>query len=186
MHLLFLLGAISLIIASVIADPISSEILYWPVGAPQPSVLAHVTYDPASLKSNLVSYHPPTDTHQDDLIRVGLYTVTPTNPKQWSGSLTSLSSLIDDKNQLTFRLHLGPASEAYHVSLALSINTTSDPRVEAVYSMPGTQPHLNRPVVLSPDGQAPEEPLEKTMLQKYWWVLLIIVFLTVSGGGDEK
>lgn len=166
MHLPSLLGALALLIVSVLAD--SSEILYWPVGAAQPSLLARIAYDPASLKSEVVSYHPPTDA-PTDLLRVGLYTTTPTNPKQWTGSLVSFSSLTGDENPPTFRLHLDPANTVYHVYLATSSDTaakTTGPQVELVQSAPGTQPHLNRPVVVSPDGQNTEEVVEKSFLQK--------------------
>ncbi|KAJ5892971.1 hypothetical protein N7504_009662 [Penicillium tannophilum] len=177
MYLLYLLGAISLLIATVAAE--SSEIFYWPVGSPQPSLLARVAYDPATLESELLSYHPPAGS-PNDLVRIGLYTITTFNPKQWSGSLVSLSALTGD-DQPTIRLHLGPANEPYHISLAASSSTGS--KIELVSNAPGTQPHLNRPVVVSPDGSNPEEVPEKTFFQKYWWVLLIVTFLTMSGGG---
>ncbi|KAJ5175485.1 uncharacterized protein N7482_001362 [Penicillium canariense] len=190
MHLLALVGAITLLIASVRANslPASTDIFYWPVEAAQPSVLARVAYDPSSLKSDVLAYHPPKPDHTDGLVRVGFYTATQTNPKQWIGSLVSLSSLIGAEHPPTLRLHLGPASEVYHVSLAAteSASTTAAvPPVELVPSKPGTQPHLNRPVVVGPDGQNPEEVPEKTLIQKYWWVLLIVAFLTMSGGGGE-
>ncbi|KAJ5935669.1 hypothetical protein N7466_005216 [Penicillium verhagenii] len=184
MYLLSLLGAISLLIAAVAAE--SSDIFYWPVGSPQPSLLARVAYDPASLKSELVSYHPPSSSSNDDgLVRIGHYAVTPSNPKQWSGSLVSLSALTGE-HQPTIRLHLGPSNEVYHISLAASSSPSdraSAPKIELAFNTPGTQPHLNRPIVLRPDGQNPDEVPEKTLFQKYWWVLLIVTFLTMSGGG---
>jgi hypothetical protein len=144
----------------------STEILYWPVGSSQPSVLARVSYDPTSLKSDVVSYQPPKD--KDGLVRVGLYTSTPTNNKQWVGSLVSLSSLAGNE-QPTFRLHLGPANDVYHVSLSapsVTQESASGPQVEIVSNESGTRPHLNRPVVVGPDGQNPEQPEEKSLLQK--------------------
>lgn len=166
MHLLALLGAISLLFASVLADslPVSSDIFYWPVGASQPSVLARLAHDPTTLKSNVVSYSPPKVDSTDTLVRIGFYTSTPANAKQWVGSLVSLSSL-NDQNQPTFRLHLGPTNEVYHVSLAASDKATS-PQVEIVSSEPGAQPHLNRPVVVRPDGGDAEVVEEKSFLQK--------------------
>ncbi|KAJ5580115.1 uncharacterized protein N7459_006100 [Penicillium hispanicum] len=186
MYLLSLLGVVLLLIASALADlPASTEIFYWPIGASQPSLLARVAYDPVSLKSNLVSYHPPTDTSKDGLVRVGLYTMPLTIPKQWSGSLVSVSSLTDDDHGPSFRLHLGPATEIYHVSLVAS-STTPSRQVELVPNVPGTQPRLNKPVIIGPDGQDTEEEGEKSLLQKYWWVLLIVTFLTLSGGGEGQ
>lgn len=163
-----ILSAVSLLI-SVANASLSTDILYWPLGSPQPSVLARVSYDPASLKSDVVSYHPPKDDQSDSLVRVGLYTSTPTNKKQWVGSLVSLSSLAASE-QPTFRLHLSPANEIYTVSLSASSTSaqgsTSSPRIELVSNESGTQPHLNRPVVVGPDGQNPEQPEEKSLFQK--------------------
>ncbi|KAJ5498399.1 hypothetical protein N7453_007450 [Penicillium expansum] len=180
-------GAVSLLI-SVTNASLSTDILYWPLGSPQPSVLARISYDPASLKSDVISYNPPNDDQSDNLVRVGLYTSTPTNKKQWVGSLVSLSSLTASE-QPTFRLHLGPTNEVYTVSLSASSTnaqgSTSGPRIDLVSNESGTQPHLNRPVVVGPDGQNPEQPEEKSLFQKYWWVLLIITFISMSGGGGE-
>ncbi|KAJ5683170.1 hypothetical protein N7462_006335 [Penicillium macrosclerotiorum] len=192
MHLLALLGAISLLVASVVADslPFSSDLYYWPVGATKPSVLARVAYDPASLKSDVISYHPPQTDRSDGLARIGLYTSTTTNPKQWIGSLISQSSLTGAELRPTFRLHLGPSNEIYHVSMAessaIATAQKAGPLIELVTSVPGTQPHLNRPVVVGPDGQNPEQVEEKSLFQKYWWVLLILMFLTMSGGGEGQ
>jgi hypothetical protein len=137
------------------------------LGSSQPSVLAHISYDPASLKSDVVSYHPPKDDQSDSLVRVGLYTSTSTNKKQWVGSLVSLSSLASE--QPTIRLHLGPANEVYTVSLSASSTTaqsSAGPQIDLVSNESGTQPHLNRPVIVGPDGQNPEQPEEKTLFQK--------------------
>lgn len=170
MHFLAFLGALSVLFTSCLADT-SADLFYWPVGASQPSILARITYDPVSLSSEVVSYQPPADNARDSLVRVGLYTTTATNPKQWTGSLVSSSSLIGGGHHPTFRLHLGPANEVYHVSLAASSDSRtqsrgSGPQVELVPSTPGKQPHLNRPVVVRPDGETPEEVVEKSFLQK--------------------
>ena len=160
----FILGVLSLLLSS---NALSTDILYWPVGSSQPSVLARVSYDPTSLKSDVVSYQPPKD-QKDGLVRVGLYTSTPTNNKQWVGSLVSLSSLIGNE-QPTFRLHLGPANEVYHISLSapsIAKESVSGPQIDIVSNESGTRPHLNRPVVVGPDGQNPEQPEEKSLLQK--------------------
>ncbi|KAJ5403971.1 hypothetical protein N7509_003842 [Penicillium cosmopolitanum] len=139
MNLLTLLGALSLLLISALADS-TADIFYWPIGASSPSVLARVSFDPTTQKSNVVSYNAPSGS-TDTLVRIGLYTTTPSNPKQWA---------------------------------------------ELVLSEPGAQPHLNRPVVVGPDGADTEAVEEKSMLQKYWWVLAIVFFLTMtSGGGGE-
>lgn len=180
MNLLSLLGAITLLITTIHADslPSTTEILYWPLGSTQPSILARVAYDPTSLKSNILAYNPPkpnpdhsASSADDDLVRLGIYTTTPHNPKQWSGSLVSLSSLTGAEYPPTLRLHLGPGpkSEVYHVSVAASepvSQKSSEPSVELVLSEAGAQPHLNRPVVVGPDGQNAEEVPEKSLFQK--------------------
>lgn len=164
MQLRFLLGAFALPLA--LAEVITTDVFYWPVEAPQPSVLARVSFDKTSLESDLLSYTPPSDTNHDDLVRIGLYTSTPTNPKQWSGSLVSRSSLTSES---LLRLHLDPAKEVYHVSLgapSYKSAESAEAGVELVLQESGPQPHLNRPVVLSPDGQNPEEVPEKSFIQK--------------------
>lgn len=168
MHLQFLLGALALLLSCVLADPSATDIFYWPVGAPQPSVLARVAYDPAKLEPELLSYHPPST--PQGLVRVGLYTATPTNPKQWTGGLVS-GGLFTGDERPTLRLHLGPRNEVFHVSVVATTVTTKKtrtdtPLVQIVPSGSGTQPHLNRPVIVNPDGGNPEEVEEKTFLQK--------------------
>lgn len=144
------------------AHAFSTDILYWPVGWSQPSLLARVSYDPTSLKSD-VSYHTPRGLN-GDLVRVGLYTSTPTNKKQWVGSLVSASSLIGNP---TFRLHLDAAHEVYHVSLSTpsTSESTSGPQLDIVSYEPGPQPHLNRPIVLGPEGEEPQVE-EKSLFQR--------------------
>lgn len=154
----------------------SAIVLYWPVTSPQPTILSRVSYDPTSLKSNVLSYDPPNNIaehNDDDLVRIGLFTSTPTNSKQWVGSLTSLSSLTSNgDHKQTLRLLLGPSNEIYHVSLSLtsssspSNTSTTYPDVELVPGESGPRPYLNRPVVVGPDGKGTEEAVEKTLFQK--------------------
>lgn len=158
---------------------LSTDILYWPVaGVSEPSTLARISYDSSSLKSDLLSYSPPqkslgADDDSGELVRVGLYSSTPSNGRQWVGTITSLSSLApkEGQGQLALRLYLSPSNEIYHVSLGPSsspatASTSDGPAVEVIPAETGPQPHLNRPVVLSEDGQNPEEVVEKTMFQK--------------------
>ncbi|KAL4994812.1 hypothetical protein BDV10DRAFT_144181 [Aspergillus recurvatus] len=167
------------------------EILYWPIANPEPSALAHVSYDPASLNSELIDYSPPTDPSHD-LARVGFYVATLTDPKQWVGTLISSSALMgDDSTQKpTLRLHVSPSNEIYHVSLgstaATSTSSSGSIEIELVADELGPSPHLNRPIVVGPDGKNPEEQPEKTLFQKYWWVFLIVTFLAMSGGGEQQ
>ncbi|KAL4877263.1 hypothetical protein BJY04DRAFT_198425 [Aspergillus karnatakaensis] len=170
------------------------EILYWPVAEPEPSVLARVSYDPVTLKSDLIDYDIPADVSQDltreDLARVGFYVATPSNPKQWVGTLTSLSALRGDETQRpTLRLYISAANEPYHVSLSSDTargSSLKNLQLEVVADKAGPSPHLNRPIVVGPDGKNPEDEAEKTLFQKYWWVLLIVTFIAMSGGGEQQ
>ncbi|KAL4965389.1 uncharacterized protein BDV14DRAFT_173163 [Aspergillus stella-maris] len=149
------------------------EILYWPIADSAPSVLAHVSYDPASLKSDLIDYTPPIGA-LEDFARIGFYMATPEYPKQWVGTLASSSALRgDDSQKPTLRLHINPSNEIYHVSLGSATSSTSPSpsssdslNIELVTDELGPSPYLNRPIVVGPDGKNPEEEPEKTLFQR--------------------
>lgn len=162
--------------------PSTTDILYWPLASPRPSLLARVGYNPASSSADVLSYSPPKPTGSsgsagggdgsEGLVRVGLYTSTPSDSKHWVGTLASVYSLVDGVgSRPTVQLHLGPENEVYHVSVKLSSSSDtptaeSGPIVELVPSTAGPRPHLNRPIVVSPDGQGPQEVVEKTFFQR--------------------
>ncbi|KAL5356202.1 hypothetical protein BJX96DRAFT_142462 [Aspergillus floccosus] len=184
--LLLLLSFISL----ALSQSITADLFYWPLSAPKPALLARIAYDTTSLKPELLSYTPPPvseDSSDNQIVRVGLYTSTPTSPNQWVGSLTTLAALREHDAPI-LQLHLGPFKEVYHVAvMSAPVWTTppsSSPTVELVGPETGPRPHLNRPVVVGPDGANPDEPVEKTLFQKYWWIILIVTFLAMSGGGE--
>ncbi|OJD11009.1 hypothetical protein AJ78_08131 [Emergomyces pasteurianus Ep9510] len=132
--------------------------------------------------------------------------------KQWVGTLSSLSLFANSPQTLI--LHLDQNNHVYHAAISSSATAASPPnpdssakkrkdehspassqgkgegagagslRVEFVRSNPSPSPHLNRPVVLSPDGSAPEEVVEKSLFQKYWWVLGIIGILAFTGSAE--
>ncbi|KAE8411391.1 hypothetical protein BDV36DRAFT_88133 [Aspergillus pseudocaelatus] len=174
---------------------VSTDILYWPITSSEPSLFARVSYDPTSLESNVISYSPPIAVHTEspNLVRVGLYSSNGIDPKQWSGTLTSWSAIAgSDGQRPMLQLYLDSSKKVYHVALTLSSleatiapNTTS-PIMKLIPLEAGPRPHLNRPVVVSPDGTNLEDVAEKTFFQKYWWVFLIITFLAMSGSGEEQ
>ncbi|KAL1963300.1 hypothetical protein VTN77DRAFT_8523 [Rasamsonia byssochlamydoides] len=182
--------------------PASADVFFWPVASPQPSLLARIAYDPSTLETSVLSYNPPDDANRtpvgedggaEDLIRIGFFVSTPSNSKQWVGSLISRSSLVgevitDDPSRPKLQLHLSPANELYHVSLSLPSkqNSSSTLDVDLVHADAGPRPHLNKPVVVGPDGKDTEEVVEKTFFQKYWWIFLIVTFLAMSGGGEGQ
>lgn len=53
----------------------------------------------------------------------------------------------------------------YHDSLTSKLQRTS-PSVTVLNPTPGPQPHLNKPIVLTPDGRVPVKEVEKSFLQK--------------------
>ncbi|PLB50529.1 hypothetical protein P170DRAFT_445814 [Aspergillus steynii IBT 23096] len=177
---------------------VTADVFYWPVSSLEPSILARISYDPATTSTpDLVSYTPPSPTNDaevQDLVRVGLFKSTLTHSNQWIGTLTSLSVLSKARNpQAVIRLHLDSSNEIYHVSLtpkststSTASSSSSGPIIELVTSDAGPRPHLNRPIIVSPDGGNPEDAVEKTLFQKYWWVFLIITFLAMSGGGEGQ
>lgn len=166
-----LIAPLSLLLSLVHAH--STAILYWPISSPQPSPFARVSYDPTSQKSTVSDYRAPAAHDTDALTRIGFYTPTDSNPKQWVGSLTSLNSLVStDTHRPMLRLHLDSRGEVYHVSVAQvpkqrSAETESEgPSVEFVPTEDGPKPQLNRPVAVGPDGKNTEEVEEKSFVQK--------------------
>lgn len=179
--LLFLLSAAIIVagVSSASSLPETADVLYWPISSTQPSILSRVSYDPSTLESSLSSYNPPTSgeggEEEKGLVRVGLFVSTPSNPKQWVGSLTSMADLMRKKDngyKPTLRLHLGPSGKVYYASWSLSSlplkreTSMAAANVEIVPSEPGPSPVLNRPVVVKPDGGMPEDIPEKTFFQK--------------------
>lgn len=177
--------------------PKLAEIYHWAVNVPQPSLLAKIAYNPDTLESNVLSYTPPTiETSEKDLkYRIGFYTTAADGSKQWVGSLISQSGLTTtttsatQRNTLQLYLSGSQPHDLYHVSLSKKYTPKEESQdpigVELVYPSVGALPELNKPVVVSPDGTAPQEEVEKTFLQKYWWVLMIIALMTLTGGGGE-
>jgi hypothetical protein len=173
---------VSAVVSQSTKLPKSADIYAWPVASPQPSLLARVAYDPTTLDTNVLAYDDATlksgkgNDGLDDLVRIGFFVPTPTNAKQWVGSLVSRAALVGtgdgnaDAYKPQFQLHLGPANDLYHVSLssssASSRQAPGTPDVVLVYPTVGASPELKKPVVVNPDGSQPEEVVEKSFFQK--------------------
>jgi hypothetical protein len=88
-------------------------------------------------------------------------------------------------------LYLSSGNIVYHISYMVKPATEQSTIVKVVpdRSIPeGPNPVLNAPVVVNPDGQLPEEEVEKTFIQKYWmyFIPLIVILLTSGGGGGGE
>ncbi|KAI9820329.1 MAG: hypothetical protein M1827_005951 [Pycnora praestabilis] len=176
----------------------TTTVYYWPLASPSPLALAQVKYNAETLETGIAAYpslpyvkSPP----PNDLVRIGLYD---SSTKVWRGSVTAAESFKEGYQGL-ITLHLDNEGGVRHVGYRASRKPRDGPvekgkgsgkeqvlKVEVMKPVPGPQPHLNRPVVLSPDGKVPEKEVEKTLFQKYWWVLLGVTVLAMSGGGGDK
>ncbi|KAF5862810.1 hypothetical protein ETB97_011158 [Aspergillus alliaceus] len=161
------------------SQPISTDILYWPITSAEPSIFARISYDPSSLEVNVASYSPPTTVQNDSRspVRIGLYTSNGIDPKQWTGTLTSWTVIAkSDGPKPILQLYLDSSNKIYHAALTSSTSssllesatasTSTSPNVKLVHVEAGPRPHLNRPVAVGPDGIKPEEIVEKTFFQK--------------------
>lgn len=146
----------------------SVDIFAWPLSASKSQTLAKIRYN--STAATVQSYHALDSTAHDDITRVGFY-----HPSgSWSGVATSASNLATEKDK-KLQLHVDSNGELYHIGFRASELGTSSKTsnakgglsVEVVKVRPGPMPHLNKPVVVNPDGTAPEKEPEKSFLQKY-------------------
>ncbi|KAK5128562.1 hypothetical protein LTR85_003233 [Meristemomyces frigidus] len=164
------------------------NIFAWPLSAPESQTLAKVTYN--STAATVKSYSEPSISSDDDIVRIGFY-----HPSGvWSGIATSASNFASEKDK-KLQLHVNSNGELYHVGFtASSLGTSSKTSnkegglsVEVVKVKPGPTPQLNRPVVVNPDGTAPEKVEEKTFFQKYWWAIagFLVLQVVMSMGKGE-
>ncbi|KAI0882475.1 uncharacterized protein GGS22DRAFT_169518 [Annulohypoxylon maeteangense] len=157
-------------------------------GAPAP--LAEIRYDPTTVTSDaaeVTSYEAPEIPDEARLVRVGVY-----NPstKKWESS-TSVASVDNFSKGYSPTLILSVDAKGDVFSAALKgvridAGQTRDfgPQALVLTTEPGKQPELNKPIVLSPEGNK-VEPEEKTFLQKYWWMIGIVLVMTMAGGGEQ-
>ena len=75
--------------------------------------------------------------------------------------------MTGEESRPKLSLHMSSANEPYYVSLSLpSKHYSSSLDVDIVRTEAGPRPHLNKPVVVDPDGKDTEEVVEKTFFQK--------------------
>ncbi|KAM5342950.1 hypothetical protein ACJ41O_013916 [Fusarium nematophilum] len=178
--------------ALVAAEQRTAQIYVQPIhsssSSPQP--LAEVAYDAAALDtSEVVSYEAPELPESASLVRIGLY-----DPKsaRWIAGTTAASADNFGKGYApTVMLSVDDAGDVRSVAfkgVRIDAGQTRDfgPRAVVVAEKKGSQPELNKPVVLSPSGKKVGEEEQKSFLQKYWWLIAIVVVMSMAGGGDGK
>ena len=153
-------------------DSIRRTTIYaWPLSS-SPSKLADIEYSPVEQYTSILSYTPPPSS--SGLVRVGLYN---TSTKAWLGSTVTSAASFQPGLQGTISLNANAEGAIWRVSFHSSKKTASTPQsaddagnsqplVEILRPAPAPQPHLNKPLVLSPDGKLPEKEVEKSFLQK--------------------
>ncbi|KAK5117935.1 hypothetical protein LTR62_003979 [Meristemomyces frigidus] len=166
----------------------SVDIHTWPLSSTKSQPYAKITYN--STRATITSHNNIALPPNDDLVRIGFY--TPSN--QWSGILTSAANFVAQKDK-KIQLYLNTEGEVYHIGFRASNFATSsktsnkqdDLSVEVLGPQPGPTVHLDRPVVVNPDGSSPEKAPEKTFLQKYWWAIagFVVLQVVLSGGKGE-
>ncbi|KAJ9141937.1 hypothetical protein NKR23_g7591 [Pleurostoma richardsiae] len=168
--------------ATIYIQPISPS-------SSSPAPLAEVQYDVAdtSGQAEILSFEPPEIPEDAELVRIGAYDKA---GARWVGSasVASVSNLgkgyspvvtvsVDGKGEV-----LGAALKGVRIDAG----QTRDfgPKAVVQVALPGKQPDLNKPVVLSPEGKKVVQE-EKTFLQKYWWLIGIVVLMGLTGGGEK-
>jgi len=165
------LVGLTLAFLSSLAVAIETErtvnVFAWPLSAPKPQTLAKITYN--STFATIESYNDPKISSDDDIVRIGFYHTS----GAWSGIATAATNLAPEKDK-KLQLHVNANGELYHLGFSSSEFGTSSKTsnkkdglsVEVVKVKPGPVPHLNKPVVLNPDGKVEEKEPEKSFFQK--------------------
>ncbi|CEI65242.1 hypothetical protein FVEN_g6326 [Fusarium venenatum] len=175
--------------ALAIAEQRTAQIYVQPIqSAPSlPQPLAEIAYDAASLISTeVVSYEAPELPETVSLVRVGIY--DPKSEKWIAGTTAASTENFDRGYAPTILLSVDESGDVRSVTLKgvrVDAGQTRDfgPKAIVIADKKGSQPELNKPVVLSPGGRkAAEEEEPKSFLQKYWWLIAIVVVMSLAGG----
>ncbi|EKJ71276.1 hypothetical protein NXS19_001784 [Fusarium pseudograminearum] len=151
---------------------------------PQP--LAEIAYDAGSLISTeVVSYEAPELPETASLVRVGIY--DPKSEKWIAGTTAASMENFDRGYAPTILLSVDESGDVRSVTLKgvrVDAGQTRDfgPKAIVIADKKGSQPELNKPVILSPGGRKAEEEEPKSFLQKYWWLIAIVVVMSLAGG----
>lgn len=183
---------VAIVLLSVVSILVAAQgtaqkvtIYSWPMSASKPSELAQLEYSEAStgFRSSISNFSPPTLASEGapsttkELVRIGLYDPA---TKGWQGVVTAANS-FDPKYQQKITLHMDPDHQPWHIGFSAYTKPSptqkmrrkgEEPEVipqvisEVIIPSPAPTPHLNKPVVLSPEGKVDDKPEEKTFLQK--------------------
>ncbi|KAK4035283.1 hypothetical protein C8A01DRAFT_18030 [Parachaetomium inaequale] len=156
--------------------------------------------DTSPAPAEVLSYSAPdlSDDDEDDetgsgpaankLVRIGIYDPS---TRTWASSTSVAATANFAKGYAPhFVLTLDGEGNVLGVAcrgVAIDAGVTRDfgPQAVVVRTGVGSQPALGRPVVLSPEGRKVAEEVEKSFIQKYWWVLAIGV-LVANGNGPAN
>ena len=161
--------AFVLSLASAVEQQRDLDVFAWPLSASRHQSLAKVSYN--STHATLQSFTPPKIPAEDDLVRVGFFHAT----GSWVGISTAASN-FDPELYKTLILHVNTEGTAYHVGFkatdvggshgAGKASSKDGLTVVVKKIQEGSKVHLNKPVVLSPDGKLEEKEPEKNFFQK--------------------
>ncbi|KIE04007.1 cyclin-dependent protein kinase regulator pho80, partial [Metarhizium majus ARSEF 297] len=175
------------------ANPQTAEISIQPISSSHPQAplpFASISYDLAALDSSTItSYDAPDIPESSSLVRIGVYDP---KVKSWlSGTTVASTENFAKGYSPTITVSVNSRGDVLSAALKgvqIDAGQTRDfgPKVVVLTEGRGPQPVLNKPVVVSKDGKKVEEEVEKTFLQKYWWMIGIAVFIALSGGGGEQ
>lgn len=169
---LSVLLAFFLSLASTAETQKSVDIFAWPLSASKSQSFASISYNGTTAS---VKFHSrPSIPADDSIVRVGFHHAS---TGKWSGIATSASNFAEGKDQ-KLQLLLNDEGTVYHVGFkAEDVSKGSSGSgagskkdglsVEVVPMNAGPQVHLNKPVVVNPDGKPAGEEEQKTFLQKY-------------------
>lgn len=170
------LALLAFVCSAVLAEVEKTlDVFAWPLSAAKSQSFAKITYSYPSLNATVTSYSPLTSADLGDLVRLGFYR----SAEDWSGILASPQS-FGSGSEKKLRLLVDSEGDAFHLGFSATSTTpvangkkskVADDKdqllVEVVRQTPGPQPHLNKPVVLNPDGKLQDDKTEeKSFFQK--------------------
>ncbi|CUS11688.1 unnamed protein product [Tuber aestivum] len=165
---------------------LTQELYQWPISAESPTPLCGLWYherreDAACASVGHKNCAMAGECGDDEIVRVGIMD----EEGVFRGVATTGKALKNlDKTLINIRRSRSDPKKIWRVEFQ-SVYDLEEPDVRATNPTPGPQPFLNKPIVLNAEGKLPEPDIEKTFLQKYWWVLLAGALLVLSGGGGS-